>query len=239
MSDFLGRLAERTLGHGAVVRPRLAPLFAGDGAALAAGPSMAAEADDAGRFSSPVERAQEPPSAPSRPDRAAPITAASPPPVAEFGADEVAATPPTAVNHPVDVRALTTARHSSVGRDVALHGSDLADSEPGLSTPPRGDRMAQVAGDARPLERRTPNGPVTFEPLVARPERGPSGTASIAATNEPRAVSRAEPAIQVTIGRIDVRAVQPPPPARPRPGRPPAPQLTVDDYVKQRREGVR
>ena len=239
MSDFLGRLAERTLGHGAVVQPRLAPLFAGDGAALAADPSAAAEADDPGRSPSFVERATAPLRAPSRPDLAAPVTAASPSPVAEFGAVEVAVTPPTALNHRIAARAPTAAQLSSAGRDAALQRSDLADSEPGLPSHPRGDRATQVVEDARPLERHTPTGPVAFTPLVARPERVPGGTASIAATNEPRAVSRAEPAIQVTIGRIDVRAVQPPPPARPRPGRPPTPQLTVDDYVKQRREGVR
>ncbi len=244
MSDFLGRLAERTLGHGAVVQPRLAPLFAGDGAALAADPSMAAEADDAGRSSSSVEREPAPLRAPSRPDRAAPITASSPSPMAEFGAVEVVATPPTAQNHSVVTRAPTAARHSSAGRDVALHRSDLVDSEPDLPPQPRGDRAAaQVVENAGPLERRTSTGPVAFTPLVARPERGLNGTASFAAADVPRAIfraaPRAEPAIQVTIGRIDVRAVQPPPAARPRPGEPPGPQLTVDDYVKQRREGVR
>jgi hypothetical protein len=159
--------------------------------------------------------------------------------VAEFGAVDVAATPPTAVTHPVVARAQTAARHSSAGRDVALHRSDLADSEPSLPPQPRVDRAAQVVEDARLLERRTPTEPVAFAPLVARPERVPGGTASIVAADVPRVVPRAEPAIQVTIGRIDVRAVQAPPAARPRPVRPPAPQLTVDDYVKQRREGVR
>ena len=49
----------------------------------------------------------------------------------------------------------------------------------------------------------------------------------------------AQPTIQVTIGRVEVRAVTPPaPPARP-PRPAPAPSLALDDYLKQRREGRR
>jgi hypothetical protein len=47
-------------------------------------------------------------------------------------------------------------------------------------------------------------------------------------------------AIRVTIGRIEVRAVQfpPPPPARVRPALP-GPTLSLQDYLKQRNEGKR
>ncbi|WP_028580788.1 hypothetical protein [Desulfogranum japonicum] len=49
----------------------------------------------------------------------------------------------------------------------------------------------------------------------------------------------AQPTIQVTIGRVEVRAVKPPaaPPQVPRPA--PTPSLALDDYLKQRREGRR
>ncbi|HEX4963268.1 MAG TPA: hypothetical protein VF173_20730 [Thermoanaerobaculia bacterium] len=46
-----------------------------------------------------------------------------------------------------------------------------------------------------------------------------------------------EPVVQVHIGRIDVRAAQPPAPQR-RPARPSGPRLSLEDYLK-RREGRR
>lgn len=46
------------------------------------------------------------------------------------------------------------------------------------------------------------------------------------------------PSIRITIGRIDVRAVSPSPPSA-RPSMSPRPQLTLDDYLRQRNEGRR
>lgn len=47
-----------------------------------------------------------------------------------------------------------------------------------------------------------------------------------------------ETVVSVTIGRIDVRAVPPPAPAR-RAARPAGPRLSLADYLKQRGEGRR
>lgn len=47
----------------------------------------------------------------------------------------------------------------------------------------------------------------------------------------------AEPAVRVTIGRVEVRAIQPASPPAPR--RLPEPRLTLEDYLRQRREGRR
>ncbi|WP_320045523.1 hypothetical protein [uncultured Desulfobacter sp.] len=64
--------------------------------------------------------------------------------------------------------------------------------------------------------------------------RQPGSPHPLSAPSEP-----AQPTIQVTIGRVEVRAVTPPaPPARP-PRPAPAPSLALDDYLKQRREGRR
>ncbi len=46
------------------------------------------------------------------------------------------------------------------------------------------------------------------------------------------------PIIRVTIGRIDVRAIPPPPPTLRQPS-PPAPGLSLDDYLKERNGGQR
>jgi hypothetical protein len=48
-----------------------------------------------------------------------------------------------------------------------------------------------------------------------------------------------EPVVKVTIGRIDVRAVMAAPSPPSQPAARPMPQLTLEEYVKQRREGLR
>ena len=56
----------------------------------------------------------------------------------------------------------------------------------------------------------------------------------------PKAMRKPAPTIQVTIGRIEVRAITLPAPPAPRfkPARP-GPALSLDDYLKQRNEGKR
>jgi hypothetical protein len=44
--------------------------------------------------------------------------------------------------------------------------------------------------------------------------------------------------VHVTIGRIDVRAILPDPPTA-RPATRPEPRLTLEEYSRQRREGLR
>ncbi|WP_199746994.1 hypothetical protein, partial [Corallococcus sp. AB049A] len=46
------------------------------------------------------------------------------------------------------------------------------------------------------------------------------------------------PVVQVTIGRIEVRAVTPPAPARPAPART-SPSLSLDEYLRRRNGGGR
>lgn len=77
--------------------------------------------------------------------------------------------------------------------------------------------------------------PPPVAPRIVRPqldgylERGPQ---------EPRvaAPESSEPAIRVTIGRIEVRAITLPPPVPPAPARP-VPELSLDDYLKQHNGG--
>jgi len=46
------------------------------------------------------------------------------------------------------------------------------------------------------------------------------------------------PSVQVTIGRVEVRAIMPPSSAPPR-RLPPRPRLSLDDYLKQRNNSAR
>jgi hypothetical protein len=70
-------------------------------------------------------------------------------------------------------------------------------------------------------------------------------TAAVIASRQPaadgnrrQAADEKEPTVQVTIGRIDVRAVMPDPPLAHSAARP-EPRLTLEEYSRQRREGLR
>ncbi len=101
--------------------------------------------------------------------------------------------------------------------------------------PPVPSPGAQASLDA------SEDAPAPVAPRMVRPqldgylERGPQ---------EPRvgAPESSEPAIRVTIGRIEVRAITPPPPMPPAqrttPARP-GPELSLDDYLKQHNGGKR
>ena len=47
------------------------------------------------------------------------------------------------------------------------------------------------------------------------------------------------PSIKVTIGRIEVRAIQAAEPRRIQPSPSPQPRLSLDEYLRKRREGKR
>lgn len=65
--------------------------------------------------------------------------------------------------------------------------------------------------------------------LHHRPEEIPSG--SVSSASQPPSLP---PPIQVTIGRIEVKAVSPPPAPTRRPATPVAPALSLEEYLKQR-----
>jgi hypothetical protein len=69
-----------------------------------------------------------------------------------------------------------------------------------------------------------------------RSESGELGGSSSYSTRE-NAFSRVEPTIRVTIGRIEVRAVSPPAPP-PRRTKQPAPEMSLDDYLRARDGGT-
>ena len=111
----------------------------------------------------------------------------------------------------------------------------LLDRGQGETLPPVPSPGTQASLDA------SEDAPRLIAPRIVRPqldgylEQGPQ---------EPRvaAPEASEPAIQVTIGRVDVRAITPPPPMPPvlrtAPARP-GPKLSLDDYLKQHNGGQR
>jgi len=81
---------------------------------------------------------------------------------------------------------------------------------------------------------RTP--PMGAEPLLETPSVAPE----IPTRMEPVAREPSAPTIRVSIGRIEVRAIMPSRESTPRAqSSPPGPRLTLEDYLKQWREGKR
>ncbi|MEP7343058.1 MAG: hypothetical protein ABI977_35350 [Acidobacteriota bacterium] len=107
----------------------------------------------------------------------------------------------------------------------------LVNARPGLTDPADQSRRANQE-------------PLVIRPRVARVDESGStitkGTVNEAANQSSNKAigDQAAPVIRVTIGRIDVRAVtQAPPPARR--ATPPAPKLSLEDYLRSRNGGKR
>jgi hypothetical protein len=131
----------------------------------------------------------------------------------------------------------------------------LASSSEALATPDAIVAWPAVTPPGRPVGALPPTAPTVRAPssgppatpgtVIARPAVTPSDEPVMAVrpatpTVSPPVPQSVPPAIRVTIGRIDVRAVMPPAPPAPRsrPSRP-GPTLSLKDYLQQRREGRR
>ena len=252
MTDFLGRLAERSLGVGELVRPRPASLFEPDSPAA----SLPIEQVDevVGDRLGPVRRAglpsPSPARAPAQPEGRVRLRGSEPqsplaaPPSAvpdarpAGGAEPALAGPPDRVTHPEIRRetsipsataataapADTTAAAESVVvrtlvRDVPYpvesRHVELRGSEP--QSPPRDHEAPGALARAE----------APSDPWFAAPA-SPTPLPPRAAGAEPAE----PPVVHVTIGRVDVRAVVPPPSTEPpRPRR--RPRLTLEEYLRE------
>lgn len=113
-------------------------------------------------------------------------------------------------------------------RSHSLVSEQPVDRElPGTSTP-----LVPVADERQPqsVERREIATPVERPELVAREPSLPRHQFT-PRTPEPPAAQPA-PQIHVSIGRIEVRAVTPPPAAAPQPKPTPTPRMSLDDYLR-------
>lgn len=230
MADFLSRLAERTLGIGGTVEPRLAPLFAG-GAGLAddglveedetvVAPRRETRVDAPAGLVAPRadERATEGPRAAS--DEAHPYSDDAP--VVERRTIERQAPAPLP-----PLRAPAEDRVPGPPHPDAVEVGALRETQPPLLLPER--RIAPA-----PL-------PALQTPVRAAPAPAaePSATSSLDRASSPARIGDATPTVRVTIGRVEVRAVFPAAEAPRSAPAPWEPSLTLEEYLKQRREGLR
>jgi hypothetical protein len=151
--------------------------------------------------------------------------------------------PRSAPDHSGEQQVRTDSRHAGARTDSDAKtpvrsllelAVEETDSD-GVGEPARTERRATPEGPPELSQGRRP--PIAVTVLPQRiPVQPTAGEASEAPTVSPPTA----PIIRVNIGRIEVRAVMPSPQAtaRPAPSRP-ASTLSLEDYLKQRREGRR
>jgi hypothetical protein len=106
---------------------------------------------------------------------------------------------------------------------------------PAFASAQRGSAQDGGSGSS-PLSWHPRTPPMGAEPLLETPSVAPE----IPTRMEPGAREPSAPTIRVSIGRIEVRAIMPSRESTPRTqSSPPAPRLTLEDYLKQWREGKR
>jgi hypothetical protein len=254
MTDLLSRLVAQTLGRGEIVQPRVAPLFASEQPldALEILASLPEQEPGAVRDTREVSEGRT--SVPSgREPAAAPLlrsTAAGDSWGASHQVEHLTASPRTIAPRPGLRQAVSPADPEQPQSVVAaaqdppistltspLTRSTTRDLAPLVPIPARDDAtMAALSerSEDRPDETSLANvSPVTSLAAAVRPPPQPGADG-----NRWQSGAVTEPAVHVTIGRIDVRAVMPDPlpaPSAPRP----EPRLTLEEYSRQRREGLR
>jgi hypothetical protein len=130
------------------------------------------------------------------------------------------------------LRTVVEGENADSGRGIVL----APVLSPGNGVSPDVGRATAPEPEASP-DHSTPDAPLSVAPRTIRlrlagyPERGPQEEGLLVTAPEPPA-----PTIRVSIGRIEVRAITPPPAPpvqRARSARP-GPELSLDDYLKQR-----
>jgi hypothetical protein len=152
----------------------------------------------------------------------------------------------------VDTRSKLT---ETIGTDPDLHATALSPVTTRASHTINSHSLAHPLADEQGpkamnvlTERKSSSDPLaqTSPDSLLRPRVSPAPsfpTQQAAIDNLPRERNNSQapqPTIQVTIGRIEVRAVtMPPPPQAPRSRKKSQPSLSLDDYLKQRSGGQR
>ncbi len=229
MSDYLSRAAQRAAPPTARVRPVLPTLFERE--KVMAVPSLVEEEAAAPR----VARQAVPFNAAGDPVRSSPerITNSSP-----FAASASAmATPKWSGEKASEEKPREAPAHESLASlKVAIEAASPPTApvlRPKLSPAPNGKISRALEQPVTPVLPRKQRGtPVAVPPARVRARENSSVNSAAAQREEP-------PAIHVTIGRVEVRAVHPPqasPP--PRQSLPPSPRISLNEYLLSRNRGA-
>ncbi|HMN62386.1 MAG TPA: hypothetical protein PJ988_18615 [Anaerolinea sp.] len=235
-AGYFSRLAQRAHGERGGIRPVVAPLYAGQAGLFET------EAEVGGR----VETSR-------LPVVSSPMTDQ---PNRERG---LPVQPGAATLHPVETRTVET--HTRVIREE-VRAETVRQSAPPEERPPavpaRAGPVQPIDPPARPpKDAKAPEGeddlqrqparvaPVPPAPEPARadslllplqpPEKTTARPAEREASHAPEGAEPEPPSLRIHIGRIEVRAVQPPPPA-PAPRVDPHPAMSLDEYLRRLNE---
>ncbi len=232
MADFLSRLSERTLSLSEVTRPRVAPLFA-------AGQDLAADEDEQN-----VRLDEDEPEAPDLRVTPRQATRVSVTLADDYSSSLISEPPaqaspdrPEAQTQSDGPQPATAAAPSPRILRPRVPPSEMrqpqaeSEAEGPASVPPGLVARRQDFATSNDARRSSDLVQTPVRPLAMAPE-------SLADTRGMPAAPALQPTVRVTIGRIDVRAVFPTTEAPP-PAVEPAPSLSLADYLKQRREGLR
>jgi hypothetical protein len=258
MSDFFTRLAARTLGHTETLKPvtpfRFEPSATPE---LSGWPKQ-----EVGEAQSATRRTREPHSTPPAGDLvdldiqpAADVDLREPDRTSARGPDTPASSPAAEARSPETRRQAQASQQLKSGQEEAPTGDapqQVLRSRPAKETAEQAEPKVTDHEPPQPCERsmsERASAPRTrvrhvsimepLVPLLADTTRQTSAVQAVPRQATAAAESSSAPAIQVTIGRVEVRAVTPQPaPHRPL-RRPEGPLLSLEDYVAQRREGRR
>jgi hypothetical protein len=218
MSHYLARLVERTLGTARRVEPIIAPLFA----------------------AAPLSEISQEPLAPTRPTspEVQPATAAtsSRPATPEFPPVTAATpSPPSLVRQKTNSAAIFKLAQQN---SIELIPEALLVLPKQSPAPAVGQQEPAAVIAALPKRSALPAQP-RRRPFVRQSKHEPPSLVSAHFLAPPNESTSQPPIVRVTIGRIDVRAA--PAPAAPTRKTAPlnGPKLTLDAYLKARKEGAR
>lgn len=241
MSDYLTRLAARALGQAEVVQPRLPSLFeAVPPAGLDEHVVRDAPPSDVEPHRSPHDmtahrRIEESERQGDESEHRARVASRARPAVDDLPRSPVEAAARAVDSAPATARARDDAAPAARGRQAPKYDAERDVEHPQSAPGPREREQADARQQAAPARKRQDAARERREPEVA-----PRMAGSRPAVVVERPARGDAPSVRVTIGRVEVRAIAPPPP-RPALARPrsPVPRLSLDEYVRLRDEGKR
>ena len=271
MSDFLSRLADRVFAAQPAIRPRLPALFEPTSLPVAPVDERVVSETPFGRSALPASSAiadGEPAVFSRTQESIGPLNARKLPraeiaPHGDMPQLEGANPPqqPAQVPHQTEPQQPAQVPHQTEPQQPAQvpHQTEpqqpaqiLQQTEPQLKPsltprvlPPAIPAAASPGPATEPAPRATPRIlPPTTTAAPRRPETGPVSVEAKIIRHfapSPAIEEKSPPVINVTIGRVEVRAIHRPEPPRVPPVSPPSPQprLSLDRYLEQRRQGKR
>ena len=251
MSSFLSRLATRVLAPESAIRPRVPGPFEPASEPLLQVPAQSASETPKEPSFLSTSPAAEPPLLsrnPSPPEKSDTQESAIEPFPHRFPRmrEPKATEPKRTVEHPESAEGTRAdAPRITIRTNLPISAAAGDRLEPSIVPSAQWEPPESVEDSKKEPPPQPPIlGPLIRPTAVASPDRRERlAPAQIRVFRDarmpPEVVDKTAPSIKVTIGRIEVRAIQAAEPRKIQPSAPPQPRLSLDEYLHQRREGKR